>query len=166
MKRLVMILAAFSFVFVAKSSFAYFKVCDSSSSGMWIADAHYQSNVSTLSGDCDTEKISSGCYFSDWLVEGWWHLNPGQCAVTYSGALTNRYFYVHAEYDDGRIAVGPAVFSIEDPAFSWDEQATLHGSNCLEKDTAADTCDDQPYNRGFRQVDVGSNSNFTYTLTN
>jgi uncharacterized membrane protein len=136
---------------------------------MWLAYANYQANVNSLNFPCSFETTGGGCYFSDWLVQGWWRITPGQCAVPYGAAITNRYSYLHAEFDDGSIAVGSTTFRIEDPTFAWDQYETLHGAPCIVGSPGGDIdfgCSDQSYKRGFREIDTGNASNFVYNLHN
>jgi uncharacterized membrane protein len=165
MKQFIAILAFLLFATAAKSSFAYFKVCNQRSVTAWVAQAHYQASATSFTGPCSSSKLVS-CYESDWKVEGWWEIAPGACAVAIGGDLTNRYVYVHADYSDGSKVAGSTGLQVEPPAFSWDEDGTLHGSNCIESTTTPDPCNDAPYNAGFRQIDVGNATTFTLNLTN
>lgn len=36
---------------------------------------------------------------TDWTSEGWWNIDPGDCAVVVGGDLTRRYYYYYAESD-------------------------------------------------------------------
>src|SRR5690606_37142205 len=36
----------------------------------------------------------------DWVSEGWWSVDPGQCTVVYSGAIPYRYLYLYGETED------------------------------------------------------------------
>ena len=174
MKRMVMILAVFSFVFVAKSSFAWFDVCNSRSSAAWVAFEWPQYSAQNMNDGCVPTSISggSGCSYDDWLVNGWWRVSPGQCVTVYGSSLNNRYYYLHAEFDDGARIVGSYVDRIEDPAFAWDEDFFGYngGTNCIEKDPTGtigtDSCT-AGYQGGFRQIDTGTTAtNFTYTMHN
>jgi uncharacterized membrane protein len=87
-----------------------------------------------------------------WTTEGWWTL-PGQtCETLYKGALTSRYWYVHAvDYDAGGEWAGQSFLCTVDKAF------TIKG---------ADDCAKRGYNRtGFFEVDVQEAADWTIRLT-
>jgi uncharacterized membrane protein len=86
----------------------------------------------------------------DWVSEGWWNLETGDCAVVVEGDLQNQYYYVRGEADDGHWT--------DDYKFCYsDEVFTIRG----DQDCAA-----RGYKTGgFQEVDVGTHLDFTLDMT-
>lgn len=93
-----------------------------------------------------------------WVSEGWWQLQPGQCARVYNKPLSQRFYFYYGRAlgvtaNDGsrpKIWEGRNYFCIDRKAFK------------VEGDTA---CEQRGYQKqGFRDVDV-SVGNKDYTLT-
>ena len=86
----------------------------------------------------------------DWSKAGWWGIAPFQRKVVFNGDLDeiNRYYYFHAEADDGAFWAGPIQELVPDTAFDW----------CL------DTANSESRRVGFRELDVGDYDDFTVTL--
>jgi len=83
---------------------------------------------------------------TDWVSDGWWVVAPGGCTVLLSGALTNQYYYLYAEADDGGVWNGDYPFCVE-----WNNGFTIWGNaECTV---------------GFLEVDTGNASDWTHTLT-
>ena len=83
---------------------------------------------------------------SDWLSDGWWVVPPGGCTVLLGGPLTNRYYYLYAEADDGGVWDGNYPFCVE-----WSNDFVIWGNvNC---------------DVGFLEVDTGNAADWTHTLT-
>jgi uncharacterized membrane protein len=87
-----------------------------------------------------------------WTTEGWWTLPAQTCETLYKGALSNRYWYVHAlDYDGGGEWAGQSFMCTADKAF------TIKG---------AQDCTKQGYSRtGFFEVDVQQATDWTIRLT-
>ncbi len=87
---------------------------------------------------------------SQWEKEGWWGMAPGESKVVFGSDLDeiNRYYYFHAEADDGAFWAGSVVEPVTDAAFDW----------CL--DTSSTAARDV----GFRELDIGGNDDYTVTL--
>ncbi len=167
MKNVIALLAFSLLALASKSSFAYFKVCNNHPATIWVADANYQASVTKIAETpaCYTEQIQgSGCYYSDWKVQGWWKLATGQCATTISSALTNTRVYVDIDAADGATLPNSATLQVQQAAFSFDEQVTSHGSHCIEGSGVFDPCTTQPYGDGFHEVWVGGYSDFVFTV--
>lgn len=82
----------------------------------------------------------------DWLSEGWWLVSPGGCVTLLSGPLTNQYYYLYADADDGGVWSGNYPFCVE-----WSNDFTIWGNvNC---------------DVGFLEVDTGNAKDWTHTLT-
>ncbi|MBB4314965.1 DUF1036 domain-containing protein [Roseospira marina] len=86
-----------------------------------------------------------------WTSEGWWNVDPGQCANVISWALDNRYYYYRAEDPDENFEGDGYMFCAVDDAF------TIVGDT---------DCESRGYNEvGFREVDTGGDApSFTLVL--
>ena len=149
-----------------QDALAYFKVCNKRASTMWVSVGNYQAKVTKILNGCNVAQVANGssCYYTAWKVTGWWQVSAGQCATVLGGALTNRWVYVRAQFADGNVLQGNVTFNVQNPAFSWDEQATLKGSGCVVGTGIADGCSVQPYAAGFYGVDTGSFTDFTFNI--
>lgn len=125
------ILVAGGMVFLAQPAKAWFELCNQSSYYMYAAFGYHNG--------------------SDWVSEGWWDLNPGQCATVYEGRLTETKYYVYAEsHEQDVVWDGDYPFCAQDDAF------TIAGDqNCKSRGY---------YELGFLEVDVGENSSFSFDL--
>ena len=87
-----------------------------------------------------------------WATEGWWTLAGQTCEVLYKGALSSRYWYVHAiDYDRGGEWAGQSFMCTRDKAF------TIKG---------VQECTKRGYNRtGFFEVDTKDANDWTIRLT-
>lgn len=93
----------------------------------------------------------------EWISEGWWQIQPGQCARVFNRALTQRFYFYYARIlnapADGRkpmIWGGKSLFCVDNKAFKVEGYA-----NCAKKGYTE---------QGFAQVDVGPGQR-DYTLT-
>ncbi len=87
----------------------------------------------------------------DWTSEGWWNVDPGDCATTIPGDLKWQYYYYRAEVDGGD-------FDGENYFFCTSPQVyTIVGD--------AD-CESRGYDKErFREIDVGQGvTDYTMTL--
>jgi uncharacterized membrane protein len=87
-----------------------------------------------------------------WLTEGWFNLKPNSCESVLRGALTFRYYYLHAtDYDRGGEWAGRSFMCTREREF------TVRGfDNCLSRG----------YDRtGFFEIDTGEQRNWTVRLT-
>jgi uncharacterized membrane protein len=82
---------------------------------------------------------------------GWWNIDPGGSALVYANDLddVNRYWYYHAHATDGAFWAGQWSYPCPPQAFN----------RCWGVGVS------DGISRGFRQLDIGSNDNFTLTLT-
>ena len=64
-----------------------------------------------------------------WTTEGWWNISPRTCETIYKGALSSRFWYVHAiDYDRGGEWAGKAAMCTIDKTF------TIRGTeNCTQR---------------------------------
>jgi len=95
---------------------------------------------------------------NDWLSEGWWQIQPGQCARVYGKALTQRFYFFYAraltlpsqETGNQKIWSGKYAFCTDTKAFR------------VQGDSG---CEAKGYQtKGFQEVDVGVRQK-NYTLT-
>ncbi len=93
-----------------------------------------------------------------WLSEGWWQLEPGQCARVTNKPLTQRFYFYYARElalptPDGR---EPKI---------WDGKYAFCTDNKAFRIEGDGNCEPRGYRKqGFREVDVGPKQK-TYTLT-
>jgi uncharacterized membrane protein len=88
-----------------------------------------------------------------WQSLGWFIINPGQCAIVYANDLddvNNRYWYFYADSPDGTVWGGDVVILTPNVAFD----------HCIGFISSAE----DPEPRGFQQLDVGDNDDFTVNL--
>ena len=93
-----------------------------------------------------------------WLSEGWWQIQPGQCARVYGKALTQRFYFFYAraltvpgkEQEDPKVWSGKYAFCTDSKAFR-----AQGDSNCEMRGFQT---------KGFQEVDVGVRQK-NYTLT-
>jgi uncharacterized membrane protein len=87
-----------------------------------------------------------------WTTEGWWNVAPQTCETLYKGALSSRFYYVHAiDYDRGGEWAGKSVMCTLDKAF------TIRG---------VQDCGRRGYKgTGFFEVDTQEAKDWTIRLT-
>ncbi len=87
----------------------------------------------------------------EWVSEGWWGIDPGQCKSPIKESLQGRYYYYYAD-SSNLTWDGDYVFCTSDQEF------TIKG----DKD-----CKSRGYKpEGFREIDVGENISKEIDLTN
>ncbi|MGB1026599.1 MAG: DUF1036 domain-containing protein, partial [Rhodospirillaceae bacterium] len=86
----------------------------------------------------------------NWVSEGWWNADSGECKVVVQGNLKNRYYYYMAESNEGWFDGQDYMFCTETQAF------TIIGD---------ENCQSRGYEESsFRQIDTGQTAT-SYTLT-
>src|SRR5262245_30789108 len=87
-----------------------------------------------------------------WTTEGWWNVAPQTCETLYKGALSSRFYYIHAiDYDRGGEWAGKSVMCTVDKAF------TIRG---------VQDCGRRGYKgTGFFEVDTQEAKDWTIRLT-
>ncbi len=87
----------------------------------------------------------------DWTSEGWWNIEPGDCATPVQGDLKNRFYYYRAEIDGGDFA-GQGYSFCTDPS-----EYTIVGDT---------DCEARGYEtEDFREIDTGETATeFVFTL--
>ncbi|HUY67716.1 MAG TPA: DUF1036 domain-containing protein [Alphaproteobacteria bacterium] len=83
-----------------------------------------------------------------WSSQGWWRLDPGQCAIVFGQPLTRRYYFDYA------LALAPPKKG--QPAYTWEGKYMF----CIDTKPfriKGDTdCEARGYQtEGFQQIDVG-----------
>ena len=89
---------------------------------------------------------------ADWTSEGWWNIEPGDCATPLGDDLTQRYYYFRAEADAGPFIGGNYFFCTTTTAYE------------IVGDTE---CEARGYDKeDFQEIDTGeTGSEYTYRLT-
>lgn len=85
----------------------------------------------------------------DWISEGWWNIEAGDCAIVYAKKLSEVKYYVYGE-SDSLIWQGDYTFCVVN-----DEFTIVGDQDCKKRGY-------QP--EGFMEVDVGDNTTFTFNL--
>lgn len=87
-----------------------------------------------------------------WATEGWWNIAAQTCETLHKGALSSRFFYVHAvDYDRGGEWAGQSFMCSTDKTF------TIRG---------VQDCPQRGYKKtGFFEVDTGEAKDWTVRLT-
>jgi|GEM_PF-1826759 len=88
-----------------------------------------------------------------WVSEGWWNLDPGECATPVSGDLTQRYYYYRAEDTNEYFQGNGYMFCTVDEAF------TIYGDeNCQARGY-----EEHP----FSEIDTGPTApGYVYVIRN
>jgi uncharacterized membrane protein len=89
----------------------------------------------------------------DFEMMGWWKIAPGACARVYANDLedVNRYWYYYAQAFDGAVWAGPYVRSVPLEPFGGDQY-------CYGASRGG------PVFIGYRELDIGSNDDYTLTF--
>ena len=87
-----------------------------------------------------------------WTTEGWWNVAAQTCETLYKGALSSRFYYIHAiDYDRGGEWAGKSVMCTADKTF------TIRG---------VQDCNRRGYKgTGFFEVDTQEAKDWTIRLT-
>lgn len=88
---------------------------------------------------------------SDWTSEGWWNVDPGDCATVVAGDLTKRYYYYRSEVNGG----------------DFPGEGYMFCTTPQEFEIVGDTdCESRGYdNESFREIDTGETAtDFTFNL--
>ncbi len=92
----------------------------------------------------------------DWISEGWWLIEPGQCTKVYGKPLDQRFFFYYARATATHDRREPYVWTSDKYKFCIDTKAfRIIGDG---------QCDERKYQvKGFQQIDIGPNVR-DYTL--
>ncbi len=87
----------------------------------------------------------------DWMSEGWWNIDPGDCATVIGGDLQKQFYYYRAEVNAGDFAGENYMFCT-----TPDEFEIVGDTNCQARGYDSES---------FREIDTGdSATDFTFTL--
>ncbi len=95
---------------------------------------------------------------TSWVSEGWWQIQPGQCARVYGKPLTQRFYFYFAHAlappsNDGKppmVWSGKYAFCVDGKAFKAEGDGDCEARGFRQQ--------------GFQEVDIGPNMR-DYTLT-
>ena len=89
---------------------------------------------------------------TNWISQGWWSLEAGQCKVLLAGPLAAQYYYLHAvHYQVGGLWLGPHEFCTEAKTF------TIIGR---------ETCQARGFKpTGFLQIDTAEAQDWRHDLS-
>ena len=87
----------------------------------------------------------------NWVSEGWWHLDPGECVTAFDAKLTARYYYYLAVNEaNGKQWGGDYQFCVDNKPFKITDS-----KNCAQQGLQS---------RGFHESDVGKFESYTLDL--
>ncbi len=118
------------FLCVASPVLADFKICNKTGSKTYVSIGYKENE--------------------EWVSEGWWTIQPGECSIPVVGDLKNRYYYIRAESDTGNWT-GDYSFCYINDAFTirGDENCTARGYKT----------------GGYFEVDTDNSLDWTQNLT-
>ena len=93
----------------------------------------------------------------DWVSEGWWQIQPGQCARVFNKSLTQRFYFYYAR--------SLAATSANHRAPVWDGKYAFCVDTKAFRATGDGNCEERNLRQqGFHEIDLGPNRH-DYTLT-
>jgi len=91
-----------------------------------------------------------------WISQGWWRIEPGQCARVFGAPLTQRFYFYYATS-----LVRPAK---DKPPFTWTGKYEFCTDTKAFKVEGDGSCETKSYQTlGFQEIDIGANTR-DYTL--
>jgi uncharacterized membrane protein len=95
---------------------------------------------------------------SGWVSEGWWQIQPGQCARVFNNQLNQRFYFYYAH------ELAPIGKDGKKPLAWGGKYAFCADSKAFKIEGDAD-CESRGYRiQGFQEVDVGSQRDYTLTF--
>jgi uncharacterized membrane protein len=92
----------------------------------------------------------------DWVSEGWWRIEPGQCSRVYGKPLTQRFYYYYAR------SLAPATR--DKASTTWNGKYQFCADTKAFRAEGDGACEEHGFQmKGFQEVDVGVNTR-DYTL--
>jgi len=92
-----------------------------------------------------------------WISEGWWQIQPGQCARVFSRPLTQRFYFYFARM------MSPAAANGKPPT-TWAGKYSFCVDTKAFKIEGDGQCDVRGFQeKGFQEIDIGPNKH-DYTL--
>jgi uncharacterized membrane protein len=112
--------------------------------------------VEAALGYRDEASDKTGSGGESWISEGWWRIEPGQCARVYGQPLTQRfYFYYARALAQPSQDAPPIVWSGKFPLCTEDKAFRIEGdTDCVTR---------KYQSTGFQELDLGPNVR-DYTL--
>ncbi len=93
-----------------------------------------------------------------WISEGWWQIQPGQCARVFSRPLTQRFYFYFAR------VLAPPGANNGAPPMTWGGKFSFCTDSKAFKIEGDGQCEARGYQeRGFQEIDIGPNQR-DYTL--
>ena len=94
----------------------------------------------------------------EWVSEGWWQIQPGQCARVFGKPLSQRFYFYYA-----RSMATPTKTGPKPPI--WDGKYAFCVDSKAFRATGDDNCEDRGLRQqGFHEIDIGPNRQ-DYTMT-
>ena len=94
----------------------------------------------------------------EWTSEGWWQIQPGQCARVYNKPLSQRFYFYYARALTIPAKNGQGVMT-------WSGKYAFCTDGKAFRVTGDSRCEERGYKmQGFQDVDVGGRQK-NYTLT-
>jgi uncharacterized membrane protein len=94
---------------------------------------------------------------ADWVSEGWWRIEPDQCARVFGQALTDRFYFYYA--------TSLVRVAKDKPPFVWGGKYQFCADTKAFKASGDTDCENRGYQtKGFQSIDLGSNGPHDYTL--
>lgn len=92
----------------------------------------------------------------DWISEGWWRIEPGQCARVFGRPLTQRFYFYYA--------LSLAPIAKDKAPFTWAGKYQFCTDTKAFRVVGDGDCEARNYHtQGFQQIDIGSKTH-DYTL--
>ncbi len=87
----------------------------------------------------------------DWISEGWWRIEPGQCARVFGKPLTQRFYFYYAT------SLTPPVK--DKPPKTWAGKYEFCTDTKAFRIEGDENCETRNYHtQGFHEIDIGSNA--------
>ncbi len=130
-------------------------VCASLSASAWAALSFCNRTNGTIEaavGYRDSVKEDRGA----WISEGWWRIEPGQCARVYADPLSQRFYFYYAH--------ALAAATHDTPSVEWGGKYAFCIDSKAFRAAGDESCASRHYqSAGFQELDVGPNTR-DYTL--
>jgi uncharacterized membrane protein len=93
----------------------------------------------------------------DWISEGWWQIEPGQCSRVYGKNLEERFYFYYA------MSLAPVTADHDPLVWSGDKYKFCTDTKAF-RIIGDGQCEERNYQtKGFQQIDLGNNVH-DYTL--
>ena len=86
-----------------------------------------------------------------WVSEGWWQIDPNECAHVLGKSLTQRFYFYYARSLTSSVAGKPPV--------TWSGKYELCADTKAFRIEGDEDCEQRKYRTiGFQEIDIGSNA--------